>query len=98
MYQYKLSEYNSIFKNTRFDNFNGIGISYLLMSTMSCQWFSREQQSLVILLCLSSVVSYHISKSFVAVEKKDIFLDKAIINIKKKINAVDKHDNYLILT
>ena len=33
-----------------------------------------------------------------AVEEKEVALDKATIKIKKQINAVDNHENYSILT
>ena len=52
----------------------------------------KNQQTTVILPCCSAHVSNYISKGSVVVETKEGGLDKVIISVQNKINAVATHD------
>ena len=68
------------------------------MNIVSCHGCAKNQQSTVILICCITLVSYYLSKGFVIVETKEGDLYKVPTMVQKKINAVDKYNEYSLLT
>ena len=67
------------------------------MNIMSCHGFSKSPILTVILSCLSDLFTYYLSKGFVIVETEEGGLDNISISLKKKVNAVNLHNEESIL-
>ena len=64
----RISLNDKSFKELTFNDDSGIGILVDLMNVFFCRGFSREENSMVILMCNINLVSYYFSKGFLVLE------------------------------
>ena len=49
---------------------SGFGIPEVFINVIYCHVFTKEKQYTVVLICLSALISYYLSKGFVIFETK----------------------------
>ena len=81
------------FKELTFNDDSGIGILVDLMNVFFCRGFSREENSMVILMCNINLVSYYFSKGFLVLEYWSDALNNLRDKIKQQIHTIHKYSS-----
>ena len=82
-----------------FDKILGIGILDLLINLISCRWFLKNINSVVVLKCPKRMLGYYFSKGFTILECNNNNLAKVPNEVKEIIHAEetdnsDSHEMY----
>ena len=88
--------YDKVFEDRSYNELIGIDIPEVLM--ISGHGFMKDISSNVILLCLTQLVEYYLSKGFVTIEHNSKNLSSVTNEAKQRIHAIDMHDSDYVMS